>query len=355
MGIFQRGGVWYARWWEDGRIQKKSLETRDRQEARELFDLVYAPAARPQAKRGRGGKAAAPARAPSSVRDAVEAWLRRVEVDYAGRETVNTYRAQGRRWQARWGSLPLASLTRDELQEWRDERLGQVKPRTVKHERAILLGFLKWCQREGYLDRVPAVDAIKGVPRKRSRPAAAELEEVETLLMVARDHPDAQVRALETVVMLCAFAGLRRAEAAALEWGDVDLEGAVLTVRAHGRFRPKSGEEREVPIGPRLLEHLRALRTLRPKARWVAESDTLGPWVVGSMTRWARRLWQAANLHEKGGAVLHSLRHYYATTLVRNGADVETVRELLGHSSVTVSEVYFATTLDRKRRAVEGL
>jgi integrase len=372
MGIYRRGEIWWAKWKERGKPVRRSLGIRDESAARawwaghvldrELEDDGYyanrvrqAQAAKRRAAEPRRAADPAPAARRMTVRRAADAWMKRVEIDHAGRETVTSYRANARRWQRRWGDLPIAELDRERLQEWRDARLEEVALRTVKSERWILLGFLKWCRTQGFVEAIPAVDPIKGAPRKRAKPAALEPEELETLLMVARDHPAAQVRALTPVLMLGAFAGLRRGEIAALEWGDVDLAEGFITIRAHGRFRPKSGEEREIPIGPRLAAYLKALREQRSTARWVAESPTLGAWVVGTMTRWARRLWQAAGVHDEGNAVLHGLRHFYATSLARSGVDVETVRELLGHGSVTTTEIYFSTTRDRKRQAVARL
>lgn len=295
-----------------------------------------------------------PKRRPETVTEAADAWLAVVQVDHGAKlDTVYSYRSQAGRWRRRWGHLPLRDLNRAELEAWRLERLGEVKPRTVKGERSVLMSFLRWCEREGLISSVPRVDAVKGVPKKRARPAALDPSEVETLLKVARSAAQPQVRALEAVVMLGAFAGLRRAEICALEWGDI--AGDVLTVRPHGAFSPKGYEQREVPIGARLGGYLRKLRKQRGDARWVAETAERGRWVVGSLTRWARRLWVTAELHDDGLPVLHGLRHHFGSQLVAQGTDVETVRALMGHSSVTTTEVYLHSTLDRKRAAVAGL
>ncbi len=62
--------------------------------------------------------------------------------------------------------------SREVRPRWRDERLGEVSKRTVKYERSVLLGFLRWDRREGLIPGVPEIDPIRGVPRKRRRPAS---------------------------------------------------------------------------------------------------------------------------------------------------------------------------------------
>ena len=354
MGVYKRGNIYYARYWQDGRIHRKSLDTGDRRLAEDYFHVLYGePAKR---RRRHEAKQQKRRRAPSTVADALTAWLERVEVNHAGKPaTIRSYRFQAGRWRRRWGSLQLAELDRGELESWRDARLARVAPRTVNTERAILLSFLNWCKRNELIEELPRIDPVRGVPRKRRRPPALEPEQVEALIRAAREHPKLQIRALEPAIWLGAYAGLRRAEICGLEWQDVDQEERILTVQPHGGFSPKSNESREVPLGPKLAGYLEALRQREPRARWVCLNADRGRWNLESLTFWACRLWKAAKIYEKGEPTLHALRHSYASWLVADGADVETVRMLLGHSSITTTELYFSTTLKRKRKAVESM
>ena len=355
MGIYRRGTVWYARFWEDGKIHRKSLETDDPKLAEDLFVLYYGDPPK-RRRRHEARQQRKRRRAPGTVAEAIAAWLKRVEVEHAAKPTtVRSYRFQARRWRRRWGSLELAELDRDDLRDWRDERLARVAPRTVKTERAILRAFLSWCRRNELIEEVPRIDPVRGVPRKRRRPAALEPEEVETLIRTAREHPAPQVRALEPAIWLGAYAGLRRAEICNLEWEDLEQRRRILTVQAHRGFSPKGYEAREVSIGPRLAGYLEELRQREPRARWVCQNTDHGRWSPDILAFWARELWKTAGLYEKGKPVLHALRHSYASWLVADGADVETVRMLMGHSSITTTEIYFHSTLKRKRKAVESM
>ncbi len=123
--------------------------------------------------------------------------------------------------------------------EWRDERLAEVSKRTAKYERSVLLGFLRWAHHEGLIPGVPEIDPIRGVPRKRRRPAVLSHEEVGELLDAARFHPRPQVRALEAVVRIAVNTGLRRDELRWLEWEDVDPQQKILYARRAGSARSK--------------------------------------------------------------------------------------------------------------------
>ncbi len=68
-----------------------------------------------------------------------------------------------------------------------------------------------------------------------------------------------------------------------------------------------------------------------------------------------RALFQATGLYDPELDTLHRLRHTFASDLAGNGTDLETLRDLLGRHSVTVTEIYLHTGMERKRAAVESL
>ncbi len=86
----------------------------------------------------------------------------------------------------------------------------------------------------------------------------------------------------------------------------------------------------------------------------MCENAELGQWSLG-ITRWARALFDAAGLYDPELGTLHQLRHTFASDLAGNGTDLETLRDLLGHHSVQVTEIYLHTGMERKRAAVETL
>lgn len=149
--------------------------------------------------------------------------------------------------------------------------------------------------------------------------------------------------------LLLAETGLRCGEGQMLRWCDVSLgheEGAFLRVQPHSGWTPKTRSSiRRVPLSPAVDEMLRR----RLKARgMVVPSERIFPtnWTNRSINQCFNRVLARAGL-EKIDDVhgqklrVHSLRHTYATRLVRSGADPATVRDLLGQSNITVTNRYF--------------
>jgi site-specific recombinase XerD len=166
--------------------------------------------------------------------------------------------------------------------------------------------------------RVP--DAPLAPRRARRLPETPKLSEVEEAVdAVAGDDPLAlRNAALLELVYSC---GLRSAEAVALDLGDVDLD------REHVHVRGKGGKERLVPLGEEAAWRL---------AWWLRDGRRLDTSVL-------RRLLPHP----------HRLRHAYATHLLEGGADLRTIQELLGHASLSTTQVYSHVDARRLRRVYD--
>jgi integrase/recombinase XerD len=195
----------------------------------------------------------------------------------------------------------------------------------------------------------------------RRLPRAVSIPDVERLLQVAGDTP-AQRRDRALLELLYGT-GARISEAVGLDIDDVDLPksaspqtgrgGAVATVRLAG----KGGRQRIVPVGSYALAALQAyLVQARPALAASARSGQPSPAVFlnargGRLTR--QGAWGAlrAAAARAGLAEVspHMLRHSFATHLLDGGADVRVVQELLGHASVSTTQVYTLVTVDKLR------
>ncbi len=155
---------------------------------------------------------------------------------------------------------------------------------------------------------------------------------------------------LEPYLGVLLYGGLRRSEGFRLRWGDLDLEAGQLTVRAE---ISKSGRQRVIPLCRRLRDTLAAWREQHPAA---ASESLVFPNAKGESYSHINSLWRglckAAGIRR---ARLHDARHAFASRLIAQGVDPQTVRELLGHSSLVVTGVYLHSTDANKRRAVESL
>jgi len=185
-------------------------------------------------------------------------------------------------------------------------------------------------------ERVPEAALAPRKPRRL--PEAPRVDEVESAVDgLAGDEPLAlRNAALVELIYAC---GLRSAEAVGLDLADVDLD------REQVHVRGKGGKERLVPVGEEAAWRLgRWLRDGRPQlARGACDALFLSVRGRRLDTSSLRRLFPHP----------HSLRHAYATHLLEGGADLRTIQELLGHASLSTTQIYSHVDARRLRRVYD--
>src|SRR5262249_5758501 len=143
--------------------------------------------------------------------------------------------------------------------------------------------------------------------------------------------------------------GLRVSEVCGLKVGDVDRGRGVVSALGKGHKR------RLVPIGEVALEHLDAyLQGGRATTARPGESSLFVSPRGGPLTR--QGVWKLTLRYARGVGITkplspHKLRHSFATHLLANGADLRSVQAMLGHASITTTEVYTHVAQDHVRRA----
>ena len=148
-------------------------------------------------------------------------------------------------------------------------------------------------------------------------------------------------------IILCALhTGMRRGEILGLRWDQIDFERRTIRVE-----RTKSGKPRFIDINRTLLELLRRQRVDDPRSEFVFPSNRTGRAFVEVSKAFKR----ACKLASITGLRFHDLRHTFASRLIARGADIITVKELLGHSSVRITERYTHSQSEQRRQAVSRL
>ncbi|TCC15559.1 site-specific tyrosine recombinase XerD [Kribbella speibonae] len=212
-------------------------------------------------------------------------------------------------------------------------------------------GFHKFCVREGLTAVDPAAAVKPPVPPQRL-PKALSVDEV-TRILSAAAGAEAEPAVLATrdaaLLEFLYGTGARISEAVGLDVDDIDLDaGAVL-------LRGKGSKERVVPVGTYAREALSAY-LVRGRPDVVSRGRGTPALFLnargGRLSRqsaWTvlRRAAQRAGISKEISP--HTLRHSYATHLLDGGADVRVVQELLGHASVTTTQVYTLVTVDKLR------
>jgi integrase/recombinase XerD len=208
-------------------------------------------------------------------------------------------------------------------------------------------GFHKFAHKEGLTPADPARDVKPPAPPRRL-PKALPFAEVERILNAAGGDTPRELRDRALLELLYGT-GARISEAVGLDVDDLDLEsGAVL-------LRGKGGKQRLVPVGSYARQAVSAYQVrARPTlARGGKGTPALFLNVRGGrlsrQSAWTvlRNTAQTANITAEVSP--HTMRHSFATHLLDGGADVRVVQELLGHASVTTTQVYTLVTVDKLR------
>ena len=200
-------------------------------------------------------------------------------------------------------------------------RRRKLAPATISRKLAAVRAFLRHALGP---ERVP--DARLGPRRARRLPDAPAAAEIERMLEALEGDGPVALRN-RALLELVYSAGLRSAEAVGLDLGDVDFEQELVHVR-----RGKGGKERVVPLGEEAALWLaRYLRDARPELA-AGANDAL------FLSARGRRL--DTSTLRRVVPHPHRLRHAFATHLLEGGADLRTIQELLGHSSLSTTQVY---------------
>jgi integrase/recombinase XerC len=187
---------------------------------------------------------------------------------------------------------------------------------------------------------------VRPPKQPKGLPKALSVAETKELIALAEDMEEEQwIAARDTAVLLLLYGcGLRISEALGLTRAEAPIAG-VETIRVKG----KGGRERIVPVLPAVRRAVEAYLAACPFA--IAPHEPLfrgargGPLSPRLIQRATERLRSAMGLD--AGATPHALRHSFATHLLGRGGDLRTIQELLGHASLSTTQVY--TKVDAER------
>ncbi|MDH5466519.1 MAG: tyrosine-type recombinase/integrase [Candidatus Aminicenantes bacterium] len=238
-----------------------------------------------------------------------------------------------------FGRCTLTEITPLLVEKFRAEKLNAGLAKSSTNRLLALLKRMYSVANTWNLVKINPVKQVKLFSEQdNKRERILSSQEEERLLLECADH-------LKPIIIMGLNSGMRRNEILTLSWSQVDLKQRLIHV-----IKTKSGKNRMIPINDVLFNVLCGLKKLNTNDYVFPNPATGEPFksIRHSFENACRR----ANIK---GLRFHDLRHSFSCRLLQKGCDIETLRSLLGHHSITVTERYIHTNEEQKRKAVDLL
>ena len=311
--FFKRGnGIYYTAYREKGRSRWISLGTRDFEKAREIFASLASHLDRPRRMNLCG-------------------FMQRIEQYSQANLSIGTgslYTRAFKHLVESLGKLPLRAITPLDIEQFKQERLLKASPVTVNINLRTLRAAFQLAVDWHLIDENPARKCkLLRVPAKD--PCFLSLNEFIKLCSVVEDV------GFRRLLLFAASTGMRRGELVNLCWEDLDFERRSIRIRNRNNFVVKGYRPRTIPMPADIFNVFSPLR----KPTGYVFLDTKGaPLNAHAVSRRFKRYVRKCGL--SGELHFHSLRHSYASWMLMANVPISVVKELLGHSSVVVTEIY---------------
>lgn len=235
------------------------------------------------------------------------------------------------------------------IRSWMAEMKGEEQSsRTIVRKLSSLRSFYKFLLKKGHITTVPTAEISAPKIRKRLPVFVKEPEMKELLETLSTNTEDWNSWNARMLVTLFYATGMRLSELIQLKEKQVDLSRMILKVLGKGN------KERVIPIHPEIKDLLQTY-TAEKRKRFAALPDTVLVTESGkklypkyAYLQVRKYLGEASTLEKKSP---HVLRHSFATHLLNHGADLNAVKELLGHASLAATQVYTHNTIEKLKEA----
>jgi integrase/recombinase XerC len=244
-----------------------------------------------------------------------------------------------------FGNVSLEEITHSYVRSWLASlKNSGLSTRSINRKISSLKSFFKYQLKNGLITSSPMVQVIS--PKNSKRLPSFIKEEDTRLIMEALNHATDDWRSLNKKMLIAIFysTGMRLSELIQLKERQVDTANAQIKVLGKGN------KERIIPVGKEILEMIREYQRLKKK-----DFGDTGDWLLVTekgKKMYPRYAWLLVNQVLAIAGTLdkkspHVLRHTFATHLMNNGADLNAVKELLGHSSLASTQVYTHNTIEK--------
>ncbi len=322
------GDVWYVDFVYQGKRYRKTTETTDRELAELYLKDLEVKIARDRLGFGDLN------RKEVKLSEFIEEYLKYSKATKAEKTAEMDARAL-RNFLKMHGDIKISKIGFKHAEDYKIQRLQSLKPVSVNMDlRQLKAAFEKAVNWE-YIPKNPFKGIVQCKVISSNLPKFLSKEDVNLLLEVI---PEGEFRRF---ILFCLYTGCRRGEALNLKWDDVDMETGRATF-----WITKTGKSRVVPFNGVLKSVLSGMER---------KGDMVFPFDKHFVTHKFKKFLKASGIKNFESLKLHSLRHTYASHLVMGGVDMLTISKLLGHSTVTVTELYAHLVPDHMKASVERL
>lgn len=250
-----------------------------------------------------------------------------------------------RRLKALFGDTPLDEITRHSLQQMHSDLRSELSASSCDHHLGLMARCLRLALDWKLISDNPA-QGLKKYNEDNRRDRLMTDDELQRLMHVLDTDP---ARTACLVIKWLLYTACRKGEALHLRWADINRDNKTWTIQA---ANAKSKKRRVVPLNSGALAILDELKPGNT-SEWVFLNSRSGERLQSIDKIWNERIRKAAGL--PNDVVIHSLRHMGASMALASGADLATVRDLLGHADISTTEKYLHASGKSIRGGTDGI
>jgi integrase/recombinase XerD len=245
-------------------------------------------------------------------------------------------------------------ITAHDLEFFKAQRINQVKKTTVNIELRTLKAMFNILKRFGYITINP-FNNVSFFKIEEKEIISFSDEQINTILSAIKEP------VFKNLVIFALHTGCRVSEVINIQWSDIDFSNMLITIRNKSNFKTKSGKNRIIPISNAMLQLLNSMRNQQSNIIPINNSQNYLFNTPNYKTKYSRY-----TITEKFKDCLrmlkfdekyhfHSLRHTFITNLIKKGVNINFVKELAGHSSISTTMNYVHLGIEDLREAVNNL
>jgi len=322
---------WYYRYYENGKLREIALHTKSEELAKRYKTIL-------DAQKG-------------NLREQLNANFGQVIEQYLqflfpqkSTHAIRTYTLCAKRLKPYY-DLPIRKIGTTQILQIIKNLESYLSKESVRKTVMFIKQVFRWAANYGYISYNPAEEIKYSTGKKKKRIRWFTKDE----LIKIFDYADEHFPKFSPVFKFLYYTGMRLSEVVALQWQDVDFKNKMIRVVDS---KTPSGFRR-IPMRPEVEKILKNLPR-KENNKFVFAGTKNKSWNSSHLTHIFKEILKKVGINEPG-VCLHTLRHTFASHLAMSGVSLDVIRDLLGHSSVVITEIYAHLAPDHIQEAIRKL